>query len=76
VAGGQALRAERGRQVEHAVETHETVAAHARVGRAAGGVLGHEVVDHAGLEVLAQVERDVRQVERVRQRAGARHRLG
>ena len=37
----------------------------------AARVAGEEVVDHVGAEALAQVEREVREAHRVRQRARA-----
>ena len=45
VAGGDGVEAERDRLVEQGGELDPLVAAQARVGRAAGGVLGDEVVD-------------------------------
>ena len=50
VAGGDRVEAERERLVEDGGELDPLVAAQARVGRAAGGVLGDEVVD----DVLAR----------------------
>ena len=61
VAGADRVEAERERPVEHRRELDLLVAAQARVRRAAGGVLGHEVVDHVLAEPLGQVpdvERD------------------
>ena len=47
VAGGERVGAERARALQQRRELDVLVAAHARVRRAAGGVLGHEVVDDA-----------------------------
>ena len=65
VAGRDGVEAERERLLEQGGELDALVAAHARVGRAAGGVLGDEVVDDVELEALAEVpdvERDAEQV--------------
>ena len=70
MAGGQRARAEAVGEVEHRVEAHAAVAAHARVRRQAGGVVGHPRVDDARAELVAQVERQVRQAHAVRERAG------
>ncbi len=61
VAGDHGVEAERERPVEDGRELDLLVAAQARVGRAAGGVLGDEVVHHAGVELVGHVpdvERD------------------
>ena len=61
VAGGDGVEAERERPVEHGGELDLLVAAQARVGRPAGGVLAHEVLDHVLVEAVAEVpdvERD------------------
>ena len=61
VTGRDRVEAERQRPVEHRGELDLLVAAQARVGRAAGGVLVHEVLDHVLVEALGQVpdvERD------------------
>ena len=60
VTCSKASGAEEVGQLEHRVKTNLTVAAHARVRSAAGGVAVEEVVHHLGAEALAQVERDVR----------------
>ena len=70
VAGGQGRRAHAVGEVEHRVEAHAAVAAHARVGRQAGRVVGHPGVDDARPEGVAHVERQVREAHAVRQRAG------
>src|SRR5690606_24835143 len=61
VAGGDVARAQFARGVEEVAELDLAVAQHVRVGRAAGGVFGHEVLEHAapvfGGEV-AEVDRD------------------
>ena len=61
MAGHHRVEAERDGAVEHRRELDLLVAAQARVGRAAGGVLGDEVVDDVGAEPLGEVpdvERD------------------
>jgi hypothetical protein len=61
VAGGEAPRAEPRRVVEAHAELDLAVAEHVRVGRAAGAVLGEEVVEHALAVVLGEahaVQRD------------------
>jgi len=64
VAGGDALGPQFAGGVKEMLELHFAVAQHIRVGRAAGGVLGQEVLEHA-LPVLAgkiaEVERDAEQ---------------
>ncbi len=57
-------------ELEHRVEPHVAVAAHARVRRLAARVGGQERVDDAGPELGPQVEREVRQAHPVRDRAG------
>src|SRR5690606_4340375 len=61
VAGGDVAGAELARRVEEMPELDLAVAQHVRVGRAPGGVLGHEVLEHAapvlGREI-AEVDRD------------------
>ncbi len=67
VAGGDRVEAEPQRPVEDGGELDLLVAAQARVGRAAGGVLVHEVLDHVLVEAVAQVpdvERDADDVGR------------
>ena len=67
VAGRDRVEAQGERPVEHRGELDLLVAAQARVGRAAGGVLVHEVLDHVLVEALAQVpdvERDADHVGR------------
>ena len=61
VAGRDRVEAERQRAVEDGGELDLLVAPQARVGRAAGGVLVHEVLDHVLVEALGEVpdvERD------------------
>jgi hypothetical protein len=60
VAGRQPGSSERGGQLEHRIEAHLAVAAHAGVGGASGRVAGDEAVDDLGAEAIAQVERQVR----------------
>jgi hypothetical protein len=65
VSGDHGVEAEGEGAVEHGGELDPLVAPDARVRRASGGVLGHEVVDHVGLEALTHVphvERDVEEV--------------
>ena len=69
VAGGEVGRAEAVGELEHRVEPHVAVAAHARVRRLARRVAGQERLDDAGAELRAQVEREVRQAHPVRDRA-------
>ena len=63
-------------ELEHRVEANVAVAADARVRRLARGVPGDERLDHAGAELVAQVDREVREAERVRERARLRDRRG
>ena len=61
VTGGHRVEAEGERALEHGGELDLLVAAQARVGGAAGGVLRHEVLDHVLVEPVAHVpdvERD------------------
>ena len=61
VAGRDGVEAQRQRAVEHGGELDLLVAAQARVGGAAGGVLVHEVLDHVLVEAVGEVpdvERD------------------
>jgi hypothetical protein len=76
VTGGEPGRAQRVGQLQHGVEAHLTVAAHARVRRAARCVAVQEAVDDLSPEALAQVERDVRDAHAVGEVASAAHRLG
>ena len=66
VAGAHGVEPQRERLVEQCLELDVLVAAHARVGRAAGLVLGEEVGDHRLLEALRQVPHVVRDAEHVR----------
>ena len=75
MAGGERLRAEPLAELEHRVEAHVAVAAHARVGRQAGVVVGEPTVDDAGAELGAQVDREVRHAEAVGKLARAAHGL-
>ena len=52
------------------------VAAHARVGRQARGVVGHPRLDHPGPELFAQVQREVGEPHPVGQRPCAAHGVG
>ncbi len=69
VAGREVGRAEPVGERQHRVEPHVAVAAHARVRREAGGVVGEERRHHALRERGAQVEREVRHAHTVRDRA-------
>ena len=67
MAGRHRVEAQRERPLEHRGELDLLVAAQARVGGAAGGVLVHEVLDHVLVEPLAEVpdvERDADHVGR------------
>ena len=70
VAGGERRRADAVGELEHRVEPHVPVAAHARVRRLAARVRGQERVDDARPELRAQVEREVRHAHPVRDRTG------
>ena len=63
-------------EVEQLVEAEAAVAADARVRRLAGRVAADERADDRAAELLAQVERDVRQPERVAGRARREHGFG
>ena len=83
MAGGEVGCAEPVGEREHRVEPHVAVAAHARVRGQARRVVGEERRDDARGERGAQVEREVRQPQLVRDRArepdgvrGAARRLG
>ena len=64
------VEAERQRPVQHRRELDLLVAAQARVGRAAGGVLGDEVVDHVAPEPRGHVPDVERDAEHVRHPPG------
>ncbi len=66
VAGADGVEAQVERLLEEGRELDLLVAAHARVGRAPGGVLGDEVVDHVELETLGEVPHVVRDADDVR----------
>ena len=63
-------------EVEHRVEADVAVAADARVRRLPGGEAGDERLDHAGPELRAQIDREVGQSHRVRERPRLRDRGG
>ena len=65
VAGGDGVEPERERLLEQGGELDALVAAHARVRRAAGRVLGDEVVDDIGLEPLGEVPHVIGNAEHV-----------
>ena len=73
MTGCERLAAEAAGELEHRIEAHIAVAAHARVRRLAGGVAGEPGVDDTGAEVGAQIDREVRQSESMRERARAAH---
>ena len=75
VAGRERPRAQPVGQLEHRVEPHVAVAAHARVRRLAGRVVGQPGIDDAGAELGAQVDREVGHAQAVRQLARAADRL-
>src|SRR5207249_10807726 len=75
VACEQRLGADAIGELEHRVEAYEPVAAHARIWRAATGMLVEEVVHDRLPKAVLNVERDVREAHRVPQRPGAQHRL-
>ncbi len=68
VAGGQPVATETTGDVEHRVETDVAVAADARVRGLTGGERRDERLDHAGAELVAQIDREVREPHRVRER--------
>jgi hypothetical protein len=74
VAGGDRVEAERDRLFEQGGELDVLVAAHARVGGAARGVLGDEVVDDVRPESLGEVPHVVRDAEAARDALGV-HRV-
>ena len=76
VAGDQTRGAEARGEVEHRRDPNLAVADDARVRCRPGGVAGEEGADHPAPEVLLEVEGEVRDVDRVGDRAGAEHRLG
>ena len=75
VAGRERPRPQPLGQLEHRVEPHVPVAAHARVRRHAGRVLGQPRLDDPGAELGAQIDRQVRHAQAVRHLARAAHRL-
>ena len=76
VAGRERRGAEPRREVDHRVEPHAAVAAHARVRRQAGGVVVEPRLHDAGAERVAQVDREVRDAHAVRERARRAHGAG
>ena len=75
VAGDQPRRPEPLGEVEHRRQPHFAVAEDAGVRRLPFGVAADEAIDDAAAEVGLEVEREVRDVERVRDGARAEHRL-
>ena len=75
VTGRERLRPQPLAQLEHRVESHVAVAAHARVGRETRAVIGQPALDHAGAELRSEVDRQVRHAQAVRQLARAAHGL-
>ena len=73
VAGGKGGSAEAVGEGDHGVQPDAAVAAHAGVRREPGGVLGQPRLDDPGAELLAEVEREVREVHAVRERARCAH---
>ena len=76
MAGREPGAAEAHGQVEHRVEPDVAVAADARVRRLPGREAGDERLDHAGPELRAQIDREVGQPHRVRERPRLRDRGG
>jgi hypothetical protein len=76
VAGRQRAGAEPPGHVEHRVEAHVAVAAHAGVRRQALGVIGQPRLHDARAELVAQVQREVRQAHPVGHRPRRAHRAG
>ena len=70
VAGRQPVGAEAVRELEHRVEPHVTVTADARIGGLPRAVAGDERLDHAGAELIAQIDREMGNPHRVSERAG------
>ena len=76
VAGRQPLRPGAAGKRDQLGKAEAPVAADARVRRLPRGVAAHERLDHGAPELLAQIERHVRQAEPVAGRAGREHGLG
>ena len=76
VAGREPVRACLPREGEQLGEAEAAVAADARVGRLAAQIAPHERRDDGAAELLAQVERDMRDSEAMARLAGGDHRLG
>ena len=76
VAGGQAVAAEAVGELQHRVEADVAVAPDARVRGLTGGERRDERLDHAGAELVAQIDREVRETHRVRERPRLRDRRG
>ncbi len=75
VAGGDPRRSDAVGERRQGREPERPVAAHARVGRAPRAEPGYELLHHLVVELLAQVEADVRHAERVTGRPRRPHRL-
>ena len=75
VPRGEPLGAGAAREREHRGEAEAPVAADAGVRRLAGGVAADERCDDSPPELVSEVERDVRQAERVACLAGCDHSL-
>ena len=75
VAGRQRRGAEPVGEVEHRVEPDVAVAAHARVRRQPVGVLAQPRIDDAVAKLVAQVEREMRHAEPVREAPRTAHGL-
>ncbi len=74
MAGGEALRADPVGERDHRVDPQLAVADHARVRGAPGAVAVDEPADHGGPELRLEVERQVRDPERMGELAGANDR--
>ncbi|CAB5014900.1 unannotated protein [freshwater metagenome] len=65
VAGGHGVEAKVNRAIEHSGELNVLVAAQAGVGGTARRILGHEVVDDLGLELLGEIPHVERNAQHV-----------
>ena len=75
VAGDEMAGAEASRQVDHRGDPHLAVAGDAGVRRPPRRVAGDELRHDATAELLLEIEDQVRDAERMRERAGAENRL-
>ncbi len=75
VAGGERGGPQPVGELEHRVEAHAAVAAQARVWGEAARVIGEPGLDHTRAELGAEVDREMRHVEAVSERARRARRL-